>query len=118
MSILSATATPFVTVTQLLRKFNLLVEQIKLNSNSLIYIFRQRYNKKQPVCYFRQFPFNKFPFILLCLQKMFEILNVIYDPKLGEIVNAKSVHALPAYRSSRKSSTNLIQYLHDYKKGK
>ena len=42
---------------------------------------------------------------------MIEISNVIYDQKLGEIVNAK-------YRSSQKSSSNFIQYLYDYKKGK
>ena len=37
----------------------------------------------------RQFLFTKFLFIFLCLQTMIEISNVIYDPKLGEIVNAK-----------------------------
>ena len=111
MSKLSATATPFVLVTRLLPNFDLLVEQIKIELLFVDTNFSSALRNQKTDMLFSSDPIQQIP-----IHSSFYSIN---DPNFKRYLRSKAwrdcqrevVHVLRAYRSSRKSSSNFIQYL-------
>ena len=121
MSKLSANATPFVPVFQLLQQINALAAQLK-NQIKIVDLFLPSTTQTRKYTSSTDMLFSSVPIPQIPQTPM----SSIKDRNLKRYLRSKAwrdrqreiVHALPASRSSRTSSSTFIQYLHDYKKGK
>ena len=122
MSKLSADATPFVPVFQLLQQINALAVQIK-NQIKIVDLFLPSTTQKFKFSSSTDMFFSSVPIPQIPIQTP---MSSNKDRNFKRYLRSKAwrdrqreiVHALPISRSSPKSSATFIKYLHDYKKGK
>ena len=118
MSILSATAMPFVPVAQLLQQFNSLVEQIKIKLNFVDMQISSALQKQATDKFFSSVPISQLPIHTSLPSNNARNFKRYLRSKAWRDRQHDIVHDLSASRSSQTSSSTFIQYLHDYKKGK
>ena len=85
MSKFSTTATAFDPVTQILRKFNLLVEQIQIKLKLVDIYFSSALQKQATDMHHSSVPIQHSPLSSINIQNF---KRYFYDSKLGEIINA------------------------------
>ena len=118
MSKLSATATPFVPVTQLLQQFSSLVEQLKIKLKFVDMQFSSTLQKQATDMLSSSVPISQIP--------LHTPLSSNNDRNFKRYLRSKAwrdrhrdiVHDLPASRSLRNSHSTFIKYLQDDKKVK
>ena len=85
----------------------------------LICNFRQRYKNQQLICFFRQFlPIPQIPIHTSLSSNNARNLKRYLRSKVWRDRQRDIVNDLPTSRFSRHSSSTIIKYLQDYKKGK
>ena len=118
MSKLSASATPFVPVTQLLQQFSSLVEQLKIKLKFVDMQFLSALQKQATDMFSSSVPISQIPLHTPLSSKNDRNLKRYLRSKAWRDRQREIVHTVPASRSSRNSRSNFIKYLQDYKKGK